>query len=228
MKKGFIGVGHGGSDSGAVANKLKEADINLVISKACRDKLEEHNLNILLSRNIDENDPLQEEIKECNKFNPLFAIDVHCNAGGGDGFEVFHHHKGGNSKKLAMAIEKRVIELGQNSRGCKTRLNSQGNDYYGFIRETIPPAIIVECAFLDSIDRYIIDEYHEQVAFGEAIAYGILDYLNIPIKEIDNTTKKSGWRVSIGYFEDINNAKKKQKEARSKGIDASIVPYEKV
>lgn len=32
MAKVFIGVGHGGVDSGAVANGLREADINLVMA----------------------------------------------------------------------------------------------------------------------------------------------------------------------------------------------------
>lgn len=228
-EKGFIGVGHGGTDPGAVANNLKEADINLAVSKACRDELERHGLTILMSRTKDENDTLSEEIKECNNFKPAFALDIHCNAGGGDGFEVFYHYKGGKSLQIAKAIEKRVVnDVKQNSRGCKTRLNAAGNDYYGFIRDTIPPAVIVECAFLDSTDRYIIDELHEQIAFGKAIAHGLLDYLGIPVKSdvaAPGPSATKGWRVSIGYFEDINNAKKLEQEAKNKGFDACVVPF---
>lgn len=40
--------------------------------------------------------------------------------------------------------------MGQNSRGAKTRVNASGKDYYGFIRETACPSVIVECAFVDS------------------------------------------------------------------------------
>ena len=35
MPKVFIAVGHGGKDPGAVANGLKEKDINLAIAKSC-------------------------------------------------------------------------------------------------------------------------------------------------------------------------------------------------
>lgn len=231
MNKGFIGIGHGGIDPGAVANGLRESDINLAIGKACRDELERHGLNILISRTKDENDDLNEEIRECNNYKADFAIDIHCNAGGGDGFEVFYHHKGGNSIKIAKAIEKRVIAIGQNSRGCKTRLNSKGNDYYGFIRETNPPAVIVECAFLDSEDRFIIDEVHEQKAFGIAIAHGILDYLGIVVKSnvvISGPNKENGWRVCIGFYKDIDNARRAEKEVKEKGFkDTYIVPYKK-
>ena len=51
---------------------------------------------------------------------------------------------------LAQNIEAEVKATGQNSRGCKTRLNSDGADYYGFIRETACPAIIVEDCFVDN------------------------------------------------------------------------------
>ena len=35
MKKVYIGVGHGGGDSGAVANGLKEKDLNLTTALEC-------------------------------------------------------------------------------------------------------------------------------------------------------------------------------------------------
>ena len=42
MARIFIGVGHGGSDPGAVANSLKEKDLNLAIAIAVRDELTRH------------------------------------------------------------------------------------------------------------------------------------------------------------------------------------------
>ena len=149
MAKVFIGVGHGGSDPGAVSY-LVEKDVNLVEALACRDFLESHGVQVLMSRTKDENDPLTEEIRECNNFNPDLAIDCHNNAGGGDGFEVFYHFKGGTSLTLAKNIESEVKAIGQNSRGCKTRLNSSGTDYFGFIRETKCPAVICEGCFVDN------------------------------------------------------------------------------
>lgn len=65
MAKVFIGVGHGGVDSGAVANGVKEKDLNLSIALACRDELVRHGVSVKMSRTKDENDPLSEEIREC-------------------------------------------------------------------------------------------------------------------------------------------------------------------
>ena len=102
--KVFIGVGHGGSDPGAVSY-LVEKDVNLVEALACRDFLEAHGVQVLMSRTSDEDDPLTDEIKECNAFNPDLAVDIHNNAGGGDGFEAYYHYNGGTGKTLAQNIE---------------------------------------------------------------------------------------------------------------------------
>ena len=188
-KKVFIGVGHGGSDPGAVANGFEEADLNLAIAIACADVLKSHGVNVKLSRTKDENDPVSEEVKECNAYNPDLAVDIHNNAGGGDGAEVFHYSGGGTSKTLATNINNAIVAIGQNSRGIKTKLNSNGKDYYAFIRETIPPAVIVECAFVDNkTDIKIIDTAAEQKKMGEAIAKGILKTLGITYKEQKEVT----------------------------------------
>ena len=180
-KKVFLGIGHGGSDPGAVANGIKEKDANLTIALACRDELERHGVEVKLSRYKDENDPLTDRIKECNAFQPDLALDIHNNAGGGDGAEVFYHYKGGTSKELAANVLASIVkETGQNSRGIKIKLNDQGKDYFGFIRQTIPPAVIVESAFLDNKkDVQIIDTVEEQKAMGVAIAKGVLTTLGI-------------------------------------------------
>lgn len=182
MAKVFLGVGHGGSDPGAVANGFKEKDLNLSIALACQAELARHDVSVLMSRTKDENDDLSERIKECNAYNPDLALDIHNNAGGGDGAEVFHHYKGGTGKTLAENILSEVVSVGQNSRGAKVKLNSSGKDYFGFIRQTACPAVIVECAFVDSKDVQIIDTADEQKRIGVAIAKGILKTLGVAHK----------------------------------------------
>ena len=179
-KKVFLGVGHGGSDPGAVANGFKESNLNLAIALACQDELARHGVLVKMSRKKDENDPLAEEIKECNAFNPDLAVDIHNNAGGGDGAEVLHSINGGTGKTLANNILTEIKKIGQNSRGAKTKKNSSGKDYFGFIRQIKAPAVIVECAFVDNKkDIKIIDTKAEQMAMGVAIAKGILKTLGV-------------------------------------------------
>ena len=181
-RKVFIGVGHqhGGSDPGAVANGLKEKDLNLKIAQACYDELVRHGVKVSMSRTKDDDETLNEKIKECNKFKPDYAVDIHNNAGGGDGAEIYHHYGGGKGKTLAKNILDEIVAIGQNSRGLKTKKNSQGNDYFAFIRDTSCPAALIECAFVDNKkDLKIIDTASEQKKMGIAIAKGILKTLDI-------------------------------------------------
>lgn len=204
MYKVFLGVGHGGADPGAVSGSFKEKDMNLRMALACRDELERHGVTVKLSRTTDENDPLTDEIKECNAFDPDLALDIHVNAGGGDGFEAFHTLTGGRGKTLAQHIEAEVVKLGQNSRGIKTRANASGKDYYGFIRQTKAPAVIAEIGFIDNpADRSMFYTIEQQDSFGRAYARGILKTLGVSVKDMDETaTHVQTLRDRLGLVED--------------------------
>lgn len=219
-KRVFMAVGHGGKDSGAVANGIKEKDVNLVIALACKAELERHGVEVKASRAKDENDPLTERIKECNAFKPDVALDIHNNAGGGDGAEVFYHYKGGTSKTLAQNVLDEIVAAGQNSRGIKTKLNGQGKDYFGFIRETSAPAVIVECAFLDNKkDVQIIDTEAEQKAMGVAIAKGVLKTLGIAYKaEVKKDTKEE-LEAKVKALQSENESLKKKVDALTAKIN---------
>lgn len=181
-KKVFIGVGHGGSDPGAVGY-VKEADVNLIMAEGCRDYLVSKGVTVLMSRTRDENDPVSQEVNECNAFNPDLAVDIHNNAGGGDGFEAIVSINGGVGRTLAENIEVEVKKIGQNSRGIKTRKNSSGKDYFAFIRSIECPSVILEGLFVDNAkDVQIGDTIAEQRAFGVAYAKGILKTLNVADK----------------------------------------------
>lgn len=226
-KKVFLGVGHGGSDPGAVGYVV-EKDVNLKMANACKDFLIANGIEVKMSRYVDENDSINEEARECNAYDPALAVDIHNNAGGGDGFEAFYSVVGGMSKTLAQNIENEVKAIGQNSRGCKTRAGSGGADYYGFIRMTKCPAVIVEGAFVDNkADAAQIDTDAECKAFGVAYAKGILKTLGISYKEpttqtTAQTTSDTLYRVQVGAFKDKANAERLVQELKAKGYEAYV------
>ncbi len=220
MPKVFIGVGHGGSDPGAVSNNTKEKDLNLSVALACRDMLEAHGVTVRMSRTKDENDTVSDEIKECNAFAPDLAVDIHHNAGGGDGAEAYYHYGGGPGKVLAENILAEIVNVGQNSRGAKIRKNKNGKDYYGFIRETSCPAVIVECAFVDNAsDLEILASERGKKSMGEAIAKGIMRTLGVKTTAATGTT----YRVQIGAYSIKQNAEAMQKKLQAAGFDAIVV-----
>lgn len=219
VPKVFLGVGHGGTDSGAIGNGFKEKDLNLSIALACNEVLTNHGVTVMMSRTKDENDNISEEIRECNNFKPDLAIDIHNNAGGGDGAECFYHHSGGRGKTLAENVLTEIVKTGQNSRGTKTRVNSSGKDYYAFIRETTAPAVIIECAFIDnSTDIQILNTKDKQVVIGTAIAKGILKTLGISFVQPSKI-----YRVQVGAYSTKSGAIILQNKLKSQGYDAILV-----
>lgn len=181
MAKVFIGVGHGGSDPGAVGHVV-EKDAALTIALAAKAELERHGVHVGISRTTDEEGSLTKEIRLANKFAPDIAIEIHANAGGGDGFEAYvqTNRFAGRSRSCAKSIEERVEELGQNSRGIKTKLGGYG-DYYAWLREVNYPAVLLEGFFVDTSDADQFDTAAEQQALGRAYAHGVLDYMGIRV-----------------------------------------------
>ena len=195
MAKVYIDPGHGGYDNGAV-KYVTEDKVNLVMGLACRDYLKAHGVDVKMSRTTDTGTSINTMASAANKWGADLVVSIHNNAGGGDGFEVFHSIAGGKGKTLAKNIEAEVKKLGQNSRGLKTKKNSSGADYFGMIRLADAPAVICEGAFVDNKkDAAQIDTTAEQQAFGYAYARGILKTLGIkdkgyPIAETKPAAKK--------------------------------------
>lgn len=223
MAKVFINPGHGGSQPGAVANGIKEKDAVLVIGLKVNEVLQRHDVITLMSRSKDENDDLNELCVDCNKFKPDLAVSIHLNAGGGDGAEVFYSIVGGLGKELAQNILDEIVALDQQSRGIKTRKGSNGLDYYAFIRETVAPAVIVECAFLDTKDHEIVDTKAEQEAMGVAIAKGVLKTLGIAYKEEVKPTSNKLYRVQVGAYKYYENAEAMLAKVKAAGFKDAFI-----
>lgn len=233
-KRVFIGVGHGGKDPGAV-KYVKESEANLQMALGLKAELERYGITVGISRTVEEDDPLTEEIREANAFKPDIAVEVHNNAGGGDGFEVYYQTNGykAQSMKLAQCIEARVKESGQKSRGLKTKLNESGTDYFGWCRQVQCPAVLCEGFFVDnSADSVDYDTAAEQQAYGKIYAMGVLDYLGIKYNpqtggqtEQDTpsaSTDDLPYTVQVGAFADRVNAGSMQNKLSGMGYYAFV------
>lgn len=220
MAKVYIGVGHGASDSGAVANGLVEKNVNLDVALACREKLKENGVEVQISRTGDTDQGINAKVKEANDWGADYVVEIHHNAGGGDGAEVYYSINGGKGKTLAQNVLDAIVAIGQQSRGIKTKTTSDGRNYFGIIRDTYAPAILVECAFLDSKDYKIVDTAAGRKAMGEAIARGVLKTLGVKEK----TAKTSyTYKVQIGAFGKKANADALAKKAKEAGFEAIVV-----
>lgn len=201
MSKVFLDFGHGGSDNGASSGGLVEDSMTLVTGLECKNVLEDHGVFVKTSRESDVYVGLSERAAMANYWVADYFVSIHYNAGGGDGIEVIHSKWNGKGLELAKAIVNAVCkETGQNARPRPTysKVGSDGKDYFAVIRETNMDAIIVECAFIDSVDRAIVDTIEEQKAMGKAIALGILNHLGISYTPSNNVSSSN--KIEPEYY----------------------------
>ena len=171
-KKICICVGHGSSanggyDPGAISKdgKYHEHRIAKKIAKYAAGYL---GCDLI---NYDGKLSLSKRIAQVNKGDYDFCADIHLNAGGGTGTEVYYYHGSPTGKKAAQEICREISkEFGVRNRGAKVKLNSYGKDYFGFIRLTKPCAVLIETMFIDSkndLDKIKTEEGCKKC--GEAI-----------------------------------------------------------
>lgn len=170
-------AGHGGADSGAVSGKFVEKCMALTIDYYFTKELRRWGVVVKRTRTSNKTEVgINRQCQIANSFGADLTVAHHINAGKGDGAEVICSVTGKVGRRLANNILKELKKIGQNSRGVKTRVDADGNDYFGNIRYTNMPAVIVEYGFLDNKkDRKIMDTKEELKALGIAAAQGVLD-----------------------------------------------------
>lgn len=80
VKTIMIDPGHGGKDPGAVANGMREKDINLKFAKLLGKKFEAQGFNVLYTRTTDVFIPLEKRTAMANVQKADLFLSIHCNA----------------------------------------------------------------------------------------------------------------------------------------------------
>lgn len=169
-----IDAGHGGSDPGAVANGLREKDVNLDVSLRIERMLKAKGIKVLMIRRTDVFYTLDYRAAYGIKNGADAFVSIHANAytPGTSGSETFYSASVGNdSKQLATFIQNRLYKaMDHNNRGVK--------EYdYRVLASNPLPAALVELGFLtNSSDaaKLATSTYRERAA--SAVAEGIEDY----------------------------------------------------
>ena len=188
----FLDPGHGGSDSGAVENGVREKDLTLSVYNKVSSRLASLGYIVLTSRNTDKDVGLVSRANQANKSNADMFLSIHFNAGGRGtayGIETYYYkHEQGyepeinkdnhnsperieKSRKLANKIQQNLLyKTGAYDRGVKRAS-------FAVLRETSIPSILVELGFIDNqeeVNKIKTNEYQEKLADG--IVDGIVEY----------------------------------------------------
>lgn len=198
-KKIIITIGHGTADdgksydSGAVSKdkKYHEFKIAKEIGKYAQKYYNEHYTEHCDLMNYDGGLSLQERINKLKDDTYDFIAEIHLNAGGGTGTECYYHHQSERGKKYAETITKNIAStFDVKNRGAKTKLGSNGNDYFGIIRSTKPCAVLVETVFIDTdSDLAKVKTAAGQKKCGEAIAKAIARVRGLKEQKKETATK---------------------------------------
>ena len=169
-----IDAGHGGSDPGAVANGLREKDVNLDVSLRVERMLKAKNITVLMVRRTDVFYSLDYRAAFGIKNGGDAFVSIHANAAspGVSGSETFYSASVANdSKQLATFIQNRLYKaMDHNNRGVK--------EYpYRVLAANPLPAALVELGFLtNSTDAAKLATWTYKERSAQAIADGIEDY----------------------------------------------------
>lgn len=183
-----ISVGHGrsaggGYDSGAVGGGFHEFRIARKIGFYIAEALKNYGCDTVLI-NYDADMYLTDRIAYVNRENFDLAAEIHLNAGGGTGSEVYYKHADEGGKKLAAKISEGIAKtFSLRDRGAKTKLNSAGGDYFGFVRSVRCRSLLIETVFIDSSsDRKNVETEAGQKKCGESIAASIAEFYGLCVK----------------------------------------------
>ncbi|MCL2023996.1 MAG: N-acetylmuramoyl-L-alanine amidase [Oscillospiraceae bacterium] len=187
MSKPKIAVfaGHGGTDPGAVSGKLLEKDYNLRIATALVKQLTTMGYQTVQNRTTDVNSAINTKCALANSFQADAVCEIHLNAGGGTGTEVWYCDGKAKSLELAQKILPKLAALGYKNRGVKNDKTSRFGSF-GILRGTIAPAVLCEICFLDSKEDMARLDVNKAAA---ALAQGIAEFL--PLPKTDSTSSSS-------------------------------------
>ena len=189
----IIDPGHGGSESGAVAYGLREADVNLTVARAVQQDLQHMHISAALTRTADYRLPIPTRAAIVNDDHPKLFVSIHHNSGDaaphqGPGTEVYYQHASSRAQRLAGLIWQHLFAaldafqanwVGSGDAGAIYRLDQNQNDYYGVLR-LVPntPAVLVEASYLDEPTEAALLRTHTFIAAeATGISTGIRDYL---------------------------------------------------
>lgn len=189
-----IDPGHGGSQKGAEYNGLMEKDINMVVAQTMADKLANYdNVKVYLTHDSPEDEmSIKERVGFADKVNADYFFCIHFNASGNHNFygaETWITSYGRYYAEMYAFSEillKEFEELGVYNRGIKTKLETDGTDYYGVLRrgaEFDIPAVIIEHCHMDNPEDAEFLSEEALVRFGELDAIAAAKFLGLKSTE---------------------------------------------
>jgi N-acetylmuramoyl-L-alanine amidase len=183
--------GHGGEETGAIGpSGVVEAELNLDVAQRAADRLGEQGATVVLTRDADVRVTLATRAEIVRALEPLVFVSIHHNGGptrpaDRPNVQVYHQHGTPESARLAGLLFEELRAAfepfsdtwsGGNFTGVRARLDDDGTDFYGVLRETAgTPAVLAEALHQSSEpEASLLLEPEVRQAEADAIARAIV------------------------------------------------------
>lgn len=212
INKIYIDAGHGGKDSGASSNGIKEKDIVLDVCNRIIDGLKAYqDVEVKSTRTTDVFLSLDERTRAANSWGADVLVSVHCNSATSKtakGFEIFVYPGSGAATVAFQNVMHNEIykAMGKN---IEDRGKKQSNLH--MLRDSKMKAVLTENLFVSNPqDAKLLanPDFRQKIAQGHI--NGLERFLGLkktsqpPPKE--ETTSGKLWIVQVGAFESQKNA----------------------
>ncbi len=183
----YVDAGHGGADPGAMYMNIKEAPINLEISKKLEQALTEKGAIVYMTRygdydlsipnaNNHKRSDLNQRIKLINESNCTLFLSIHLNADISEswyGAQVFYDDVNSENVVLAEFLQKEFTTSLNSKRKIK-----EISDLYLY-RKAERPGVLVEVGFLSNAnERYLLRQDSYQQKIVDTIVTGVINYIS--------------------------------------------------
>ena len=176
----LIDPGHGGHDSGAVYESVREADLNLAIALQLQAALAAGLVTGLLTREEDRFVALAHRAEMANELGADLFVSIHCNASPrpeASGFSVHHAPGAEAGQALARCLHGALVRAlpGRGDRGIIP-------SSFLVLKRTVMPACLVECEFLSHPpSRAWLQTPAAQNLLAQALRQGIEEWLHAAV-----------------------------------------------
>ena len=190
-----IDPGHGGEETGAIAdNGLSEAELNLDVARRTAARLRDAGATVVLTRDRDVRVTIETRAAIARALDPLVFVSIHHNGGTTHpaerpGVQVYHQVDAPESRRLGgilfEELREKVTPLSDtwsagNAVGVRTRIGTEGDDFYGVLRGPAGiPSVLVEALYLSSEpEATLLTTEALRDAEAAAIAAAIVEWLD--------------------------------------------------
>ena len=169
-----IDPGHGGLDNGASVGKIYESELNLKISFALKEELENRGAKVYMTREDDQDmtkrnynyskqDDMYLRVKKIDSYKSDYLISIHLNSAPTSsawGSQVFYYKNSEKGKRLASEIQAAMVEV----TGSPKRISGAS---FRVLRATQTLGVLIECGVISNANergQLQSSKYHQKLA----------------------------------------------------------------